>query len=210
MYKRILKCIGLDVLNKELNGLFVSNKLKMKSTTFVFFIAILSTTIHSQKMHSFYDFKVQTIDEKEFDFTQLKGKKVLIVNTASECGYTPQYAELEELYKKFGGDKFTILGFPANNFGGQEPGTNEEIQQFCQKNYGVSFPMMAKISVKGEDKHPLYQWLTQQVENSVQDAEVKWNFQKFLIDENGKWVRVVSYKESPLSEEILEWLTQSN
>lgn len=102
------------------------------------------------------------------------------------------------------------MGFPANNFGGQEPGTNAEIQQFCKKNYGVSFPMMAKISVKGKEMHPLYQWLTMQAENGVQDAEVKWNFQKFLIDETGKWIRVISYKESPLSEEILEWLSQSN
>lgn len=161
-------------------------------------------------MQTFYDFKVQTIDGKEFDFTQLKGKKVLIVNTASECGYTPQYEELEELYKKFGGEKFTILGFPANNFGGQEPGTNAEIQQFCRKNYGVSFPMMSKISVKGKEMHPLYHWLTTQSENGVQDAEVKWNFQKYLIDENGKWSGVISYKESPLSEEILGWLSRQN
>ncbi|MCC6843414.1 MAG: glutathione peroxidase [Saprospiraceae bacterium] len=182
----------------------------MKYTALVFFFTFLCSSIHSQTMQIFYDFKVQTIDGKEFDFAQLKGKKVLIVNTASECGFTPQYAELEELYKKFGGEKFTILGFPANNFGGQEPGTNAEIQQFCKKNYGVSFPMMAKISVKGKEMHPLYQWLTMQAENGVQDAEVKWNFQKFLIDETGKWIRVISYKESPLSEEILEWLSQSN
>ncbi len=182
----------------------------MKLIVVLSFFLIMYTTTHSQTMHSFYDFKVQTIDNKEFDFTQLKGKKVLIVNTASECGYTPQYAELEELYKKYGGEKFTILGFPSNDFGSQEPGSNAEIQQFCRKNYGVSFPMMAKISIKGEDQHPLYQWLTKQAENGVQDADVKWNFQKFLIDENGKWVRVISYKESPLSEEILEWLSATN
>lgn len=190
--------------------MFVADKPIMNYTALVFFFTFLCSSIHSQTMQSFYDFKVQTIDGKEFDFAQLKGKKVLIVNTASECGFTPQYAELEELYKKFGGEKFTILGFPANNFGGQEPGTNAEIQQFCKKNYGVSFPMMAKISVKGKEMHPLYQWLTMQAENGVQDAEVKWNFQKFLIDETGKWIRVISYKESPLSEEILEWLSQSN
>ncbi|MBK9109757.1 MAG: glutathione peroxidase [Saprospiraceae bacterium] len=182
----------------------------MKVIPFFFFIIFTSSIIHSQSMQTFYNFKVQSIDDKEFNFAQLKGKKVLIVNTASECGYTPQYAELEELYKKFGGEQFTILGFPANNFGGQEPGTNEESQQFCQKNYGVSFPMMAKISVKGDNQHPLYRWLTKQSENGVQDAELKWNFQKFLIDENGKWIRVVSYKESPLSEEILDWLSQKH
>lgn len=197
-------------MNKQPNPLFDADKLIMKYTALVFFFTFLCSSIHSQTMQIFYDFKVQTIDGKEFDFAQLKGKKVLIVNTTSECGFTPQYAELEELYKKFGGEKFTILGFPANNFGGQEPGTNAEIQQFCKKNYGVSFPMMAKISVKGKEMHPLYQWLTMQAENGVQDAEVKWNFQKFLIDETGKWIRVISYKESPLSEEIFEWLSQSN
>lgn len=160
-------------------------------------------------MRSFYDFKVQTIDGKEFDFAQLKGKKVLIVNTASECGYTPQYAELEELYQKWGGDKFTILGFPSNDFGAQEPGTNAEIQQFCKKNYGVSFPMMEKISVKGEEAHPLYQWLTHKSKNGVQDAQVKWNFQKYLIDEKGNWKHMVPSNESPQNQVILEWLSLS-
>ena len=108
-----------------------------------------------------------------------------------------RYAELEALYKKYGGDQFAIIGFPANNFGAQEPGTNEEIKVFCTKNYGVTFPMMAKISVKGEDIDPLYKWLTLKSENGVEDAEVKWNFQKYLIDKNGHWVSVVSYKESP-------------
>ncbi|MBK8956738.1 MAG: glutathione peroxidase [Saprospiraceae bacterium] len=181
----------------------------MKYAAVLLFFIFINSRSQAQTMQNFYNFKVQTIDGKEFDFAQLKGKKVMIVNTASECGYTPQYAELEELYKKFGGDKFTILGFPTNNFGGQEPGTNAEIQQFCQKNYGVSFPMMAKISVKGEAMHPLYQWLTRQSENGVQDAEVKWNFQKFLIDESGNWARVISYKESPMSDEIQGWLSSS-
>jgi len=127
----------------------------------------------------------------------------LIVNTASECGYTPQYKQLEELYKQYGGDTFTIIGFPANNFGGQEPGSDEQIAAFCEKNYGVTFPMMSKISVKGNDEHPLYKWLTSKELNGVSNGEVKWNFHKFLIDENGKWYAELSSKVSPLNEEII-------
>lgn len=155
---------------------------------------------------SFYDFKARTIEGKEFDFSSLKGKKVLIVNTASECGNTPQYKELEQLFKTYGGDKFTIIGFPANNFGRQEPGTDKTIAEFCEKNYGVTFQMMSKISVKGEDIHPLYNWLTKKEFNGVEDADVKWNFQKFMIDENGKWAGTVAPKESPLCEKIIDWI----
>ena len=157
-------------------------------------------------MKSLHDYKVKTISGEEFDFSTLKGKKVMIVNTASECGLTPQYVQLEELYKEYRNEKFIIVGFPANNFGGQEPGTNEEIAAFCSKNYGVSFPMMEKISVKGNDIHPIYQWLTEKEQNGVDDAKVTWNFQKFLIDENGKWVKSISPQESPVSEEIINWL----
>ena len=157
-------------------------------------------------MKTLYGFKAKTIDGTMFDFATLKGKKVSIVNTASECGYTPQYKDLEELYKTYGGDKFTIVGFPANNFGAQEPGTNSEIKKFCTKNYGVTFQMMSKISVKGDDMDPLYKWLTRKEENGVEDAEVKWNLQKFLIDENGHWVAAVSHKENPMSERIVEWI----
>ncbi len=157
-------------------------------------------------MSTFYDFTAQTIDGKSFDFKSLKGKKVLIVNTASECGYTPQYKELEELYKKYGGKKFEIIGFPANNFGAQEPGSNEEIRQFCTKNYGVSFQMMAKISVAGEDRHPLYEWLTTKSKNGKQDVELKWNFQKFLINELGQLEATISHKESPVCVQIIDWL----
>lgn len=130
----------------------------------------------------------------------------MIVNTASKCGFTPQYASLEELYKEFGGEKFEILGFPANNFAGQEPGSNEDIAAFCQKNYGVSFTMFEKISVKGKDIAPLYEWLTQKDKNGVSDAKVNWNFQKFLIDENGNWVKTVAPNVSPVDDEILTWL----
>jgi glutathione peroxidase len=158
------------------------------------------------KRKSFYDFKVQTIDGDEFDMASLKGKKVMVVNTASKCGFTPQYKDLESLYKKFGGEKFVIIGFPANNFMSQEPGTNSEIKEFCTKNYGVSFPMMSKISVKGDDMAPLYQWLTQKSQNGVMDSNVQWNFQKYLIDEKGNLVNVIPPKENPESEKITGWL----
>ena len=151
---------------------------------------------------SFYSLSAKTIDGEDISFEQFKGKKVLVVNVASKCGFTPQYEDLESLYKVYGGDDFTIIGFPANNFMKQEPGTNEEIKAFCTSNYGVSFQMMSKISVKGDDIHPVYQWLTQKEKNGVKDSNVKWNFQKYLIDENGKLVGVFSPKTKPFSEEI--------
>ena len=159
---------------------------------------------------TFYDFKTKTLDGKSFDFSMLKGKKVMIVNTASLCGNTPQYKELQELYEKYGGAKFEIIGFPANNFGSQEPGTDSEIKEFCTRNYGVSFPMMSKISVKGEDTDPIYQWLTKKELNGKMDSEVKWNFQKYLINENGQLVQVIDPKTKPLSESIVNWITSSN
>jgi glutathione peroxidase len=173
------------------------------------FIALLivSSGIFAQgKKGDFYSFKVKTIDGKNFDFSSLKGKKVLVVNTASKCGFTPQYKELEDLYKMYGGPRFTIIGFPANNFKSQEPGTNEEIKAFCETNYGVTFQMMQKISVKGDDINPLYKWLTSKSENGKMDAEVKWNFQKFLIDEKGNLVDVVPSKDSPMDDKIINWI----
>lgn len=158
------------------------------------------------KLTSFFDYKTKTLDGKEFSFSSLKGKKVLVVNTASKCGLTPQYKDLEELYKTYGGSKFVIIGFPANNFASQEPGTNDEIKEFCRLNYGVSFPMMTKISVKGDDMDPLYEWLTKKSLNGVKDSEVQWNFQKYLIDENGHLVDVVEPKASPKSDKILNWI----
>ena len=168
---------------------------------------MLTTLGASAQTKSIYDFKVKAINGDEFDLSQLKGKKVLIVNTASKCGFTPQYAELEELYKKYKDDNFIIIGFPANNFLHQEPGTNEEIASFCKINYGVTFPMMEKISVKGSDIHPLYSYLTQKSENGVLDAPVSWNFQKFMIDENGHVVGYASPKTKPLSDKIVNWVT---
>lgn len=167
---------------------------------------VISTVAFSQK--SFYDFKVNDIDGKEFNLSSLKGKKVLVVNTASKCGNTPQYKQLEAIYRQYGGNKFTIVGFPANNFGKQEPGTNKEIEEFCEKNYGVTFPMMSKISVKDSDIDPLYKWLTSKSENGVMDSEVKWNFQKYLIDENGKLVDVVDPKVKPDDDKIVNWIKQ--
>jgi len=138
-------------------------------------LVVMSLSGFSQ---GFYDFVVKDIDGNDFAFSQLKGKKVMIVNTASKCGFTPQYEDLEKLYKEFGGDDFVIIGFPANNFLHQEPGTNDEIKSFCSLNYGVTFPMMSKISVKGKDMHPVYQWLTQKDKNGFKDSKVGWNFQK--------------------------------
>lgn len=166
--------------------------------------------LNAQSGRTLYDFKVDDIYGDPFDLEGLKGKKVLVVNTASKCGLTPQYKDLEELYKQYGGDGFTIIGFPANNFMNQEPGTNEEIAEFCQANYGVSFPMMSKVSVKGKDIHPLYKWLTSRSENGKFDAEVSWNFQKFMIDETGNIVDFVSPREKPNSEKIINWITGTN
>jgi glutathione peroxidase len=155
----------------------------------------------------FYDFTVEDIDGNAFKLSELKGKKVLVVNTASKCGNTPQYAQLEQLYKTYGNENFVIIGFPANNFGNQEPGSNEEIAEFCEKNYGVTFPMMSKISVKGDDIHPLYQWLTQKSKNGKLDSEVTWNFQKYLVDENGQLVDMVEPRTKPDTEKILSWVS---
>ena len=154
----------------------------------------------------FYDFKVKTLEGKEFDFASLKGKKVMIVNTASKCGNTPQYKDLEEVYEKYQ-PNLVIIGFPANNFGSQEPGTAIEIRNFCTENYGVTFPMMEKISVKGKDMAPLYKWLTSKSKNGILDSEVKWNFQKYLIDETGKLVAVIDPKEKPTSDKVLSWIS---
>lgn len=158
-----------------------------------------------QQSKSFYDFSTESLDGEVFDFSQLKGKRVLVVNTASECGYTPQYEELQELYEQYGGENFTIVGFPSNDFGKQEPGTNEEIQEFCRKNFGVSFPMMAKTPVTGEDKHPVYQWLTAKERNGRKELEVQWNFNKFLVDENGTWFAYFPSRVKPMDERIVSF-----
>ncbi|MFL9843401.1 glutathione peroxidase [Flavobacterium sp. ST-119] len=153
-----------------------------------------------------YQFKVQDLYGDEFDFASLKGKKVIIVNTASKCGLTPQYKDLEALYEQYKDKGLVIVGFPANNFASQEPGTNKEIAEFCQQNYGVSFPMMSKISVKGDDMAPIYKFLTQKSHNGLEDSEVQWNFQKYLINEQGELVKVVDPKTLPTDPVIVNWV----
>lgn len=179
--------------------------MKTKRLSLLLLLIIVSLTGFSQSS-GFYDFKVRTLEGGNFDFSSLKGKKVMIVNTASKCGNTPQYKELEELYEKYN-DNFVIIGFPANNFGSQEPGTAAEIRKFCTENYGVTFPLMEKISVKGDDMALIYRWLTSKEKNGVIDSEVKWNFQKYLIDENGNLVDVINPKDKPNSDKILEWIS---
>lgn len=170
----------------------------------LFVFVSLSFTVDVKKQNALpniYSFKVEALDGGSINFASFKGKKILIVNTASKCGYTPQYEELEALYEKYK-DKLVVIGFPANNFGGQEPGTNAEIKEFCTGTYHVTFPMAAKISVKGDDIHPLYQWLTSKEKNGVLDAEIKWNFNKFLLNEKGELVAYFPSKVKPMSEEI--------
>ncbi|RTY95015.1 glutathione peroxidase [Flavobacterium sp. GT3R68] len=162
-----------------------------------------STVMTKQSIHQF---KVKDLSGSEFDFASLKGKKILIVNTASECGLTPQYKDLENIYETYKDRNFVIVGFPANNFGAQEPGTNAEIATFCQRNYGVTFPMMEKISVKGDDMHAIYQFLTEKSKNGLQDSEVTWNFQKYLINENGELEKVISPKTLPTDPEVVNWI----
>ncbi|MDR1925986.1 MAG: MBL fold metallo-hydrolase [Planctomycetaceae bacterium] len=158
--------------------------------------------IAEQTSQSFFDFTVTDIDGKEFNLKKLKGKKIMVVNVASKCGLTPQYEDLQKLYEAKRNDNFVIVAFPANNFGKQEPGTNEEIKQFCQTKYSVTFPVMAKISVTGDDIHPLYRWLTEKKYNGKADAPVQWNFQKFIIDEEGNWIKSIPPKTKPTAEDL--------
>ena len=165
-----------------------------------------SETAKTMAKETIYQFKVKTLEGGDFDFSTLKGKKILIVNTASKCGLTPQYEQLQAIYDKYKNQNFVIVGFPANNFMSQEPGTSGEIAEFCQRNYGVTFPMMDKISVKGKDMHPMYQFLTQKSKNGLQDSEVEWNFQKYLINENGELAKVVGPRILPTDAEITNWI----
>ncbi len=196
--------------------------MKFKSLLFIFLFAFISCNNQAQTSsksnkneklsekimtkETIYQFKVKDLEGNEFDFSTLKGKKILIVNTASKCGLTPQYAELEKLYKNYSSKDFVVVGFPANNFGSQEPGTDSEIGAFCQKNYGVTFPMMSKVSVKGNDMCDLYKFLTQKSKNGLQDSDVEWNFQKYLINEKGELEMVIAPNVTPMSEEIVSWI----
>lgn len=157
---------------------------------------------------SIYDFTIKGLEGGEIDFSQYRGKKLLIVNTASECGFTPQYQQLQELYEYFS-DELTIIGCPSNDFGNQEPGDESDIASFCEQHYGVTFPMTKKIKVKGENKHPLYQWLNNKELNQLKDSEVQWNFQKYLIEENGQLIKVWPPSVDPVSEEVINVLQES-
>ena len=179
---------------------------------FTFIITLFTLTMENLQAQNnadnqtIYQFTVEDINGKPFALADLKGKKVMIVNTASKCGLTPQYKELEALYQQYKDKDFIIIGFPANNFLGQEPGSNEQIASFCSINYGVSFPMMSKISVKGKNMHPLYQFLTQKSKNGVEDSKVKWNFQKYLIGRDGKLEKVIDPKTLPSSDDVKQWI----
>jgi len=185
----------------------------MKQLSFTFMISLeigfcaLPGWQDVSAQHSFYDFTVMDVHGDEYDLAQLQGKKVLVVNTASTCGFTPQYEELENLYKTYGGEDFIILAFPTNDFGNREPGTNEEIAEFCSSKYQITFPVMAKITVKGDDMHPLYRWLTQASENGIEESRVVWNFQKYMVDEGGTLVGHVSPIKKPDCKEILSWIS---
>ena len=181
----------------------------MKQTFLTFlFLSSLVLTAQNMNKQSIHQFKVTDLYGNEFDFSTLKGKKVMVVNTASECGLTPQYEQLQQIYDAYKDKNFVIVGFPANNFGAQEPGSNEQIATFCKKNYGVTFLMMNKISVVGDDMHEVYQFLTQKEKNGLEDSKVAWNFQKYLLDENGYLVKVISPKTLPNDKDIINWITQ--
>lgn len=176
----------------------------MKSFTRIFLVLLVglfATPSHAQTETSIYDIEINSLDGNALNLNDYKGKKLLIVNVASKCGYTPQYKDLQELHEKYG-EKVTILGVPCNQFLNQEPGTAEEIATFCEKNYGVSFQLTEKVDVKGKDQHPLYEWLTNKSKNGSQDSSVKWNFQKYVISENGELEAVFGSKVNPMSEEI--------
>ncbi len=189
-------------------------KIVLALTGILFFLSTSSQaqieSLNEKKMEekTIYKYKVLGINGKEFDFETLRGKKILIVNTASKCGYTPQYAELESLYEKYKNKNFVIIGFPSNDFGEQEPGTNKEIAAFCKANYGVTFPMMEKIAVTGEEMNPLYQFLTDKDKNGLQSSKVEWNFQKYLINEKGYLEQVLLSKVKPTDKEIVEFINR--
>ena len=181
----------------------------MFKKAFITLLSIMTLTLNSQTSvdNSIHQFKVADIYGNIFDFSQLKGKKVMIVNTASKCGLTYQYEALQKLYSQYKDLNFVIVGFPSNDFLWQEPGSNDEIIEFCEQNYGVTFPMMSKITVKGTKIHPIYQFLTQKSKNNFKDSRVTWNFQKYLVNEEGRVEKIISPRTRPDSEEIVSWIT---
>lgn len=168
-------------------------------------LSLFGFSKNKAQARSIHSFKVEALDGSTIDFSKFKGKKILVVNTASECGFTPQYADLEKLSNAYK-NKLVVVGFPANNFGGQEPGSNKEIATFCQRNYGVSFPMAAKISVKGDDIAPIYKFLTDKKENGVKNTKILWNFTKILLDEKGNVIDSFVSTTNPMSESITKYL----
>ena len=174
-------------------------------TMILFFNTILSQN-DTKMIKSIHDFSVTDIYGKNFDFNNMKGKKIMVVNTASKCGLTPQYKALEKLYKEYKDKNFIVIGFPSNNFLWQEPGTDDQIAEFCKENYGVTFPMMSKISVKGSSMHPIYKFLTDKNRNGVVSSSVSWNFQKYLINEDGSIHKVISPRTKPEDPKIIEWI----
>lgn len=195
-------------LKTEFTGVIkmLKNRNNMKNILTLLFIALISLSASAQT--SFFDFKAKNIDGELIDFKSFKGKKIMVVNVASKCGLTPQYEKLQALYEKYKSKGFIIVAFPANNFLSQEPGTNSEIKQFCTEKYNVTFPVMSKISVKGDDMDPIYQWLTQKAKNGYEDSDVKWNFQKYLISPDGKLVKVISPRTAPDDPEIIKWIEE--
>ena len=182
---------------------------KLKKYSFVFLITLLTSCMKSYNYKdnlSFYNIKVKTIDGEDFDLSTFKGKKLLVVNVASKCGLTPQYKQLEELYKEYKNQNFAVLAFPSSDFANQEYSDSQKISSFCQKNYGVTFPIFEKVSVKGKSKHFIYQWLTEKNKNGKKNVSVLWNFQKFIIDENGQWVDYFLPTTSPKSKKIVKWI----
>lgn len=180
--------------------------MKTKLNLVCLLIMLNAMQLNAQESKSIYDFTVTTLEGESFDFASLKGKKIMIVNTASKCGFTPQYEGLQALYDKYGDEKFVVIGFPSNDFFNEEPGSAEEIRTFCTLNYKVTFPLMEKVSVKGRNKHPVYHWLTDKKQNGVLKSKVKWNFQKYLIDEEGNLVEMVSFMTKPESDKIISWI----
>jgi glutathione peroxidase len=191
--------VNISAYNKH----FVESSVNRANERLMTTILILILSL--MNISSIYDFKVEAIDGTIIDFSEYKGKKLLIVNTASKCGYTPQYEDLQALHEKYG-DKIVILGFPSNNFMGQEPGSNLQIAEFCTENYGVTFQMFAKLDVKGKDQHPLYKWLSSKDLNGWNDNAPSWNFCKYLIDENGKLVKFYKSGVKPMDQEIIDFV----
>lgn len=182
---------------------------KLKKYSYIFLISLLLSCMNSDNHNDnlfFYNIKVKTIYGEDFDLSTLKGKKLLVVNVASKCGFTTQYRQLEELYKEYKNQNFEVLAFPSSDFANQEYSDSQKITSFCQKNYGVTFLIFEKVSVKGKSKHPIYQWLTEKNKNGKKNVSVLWNFQKFTVDENGQWVDYFLPITSPKSKKIVKWI----